>query len=222
MSATGRNLEGNERHENDFYETPAWCTRAILPHLGQPKRVIDAGAGTGAILRECRSFWPSATCIGVESDEKLVSDLGIIHSDFLLASHEYDLVIANPPFRGAEAFLEHALKIGKTVAFLLRLNWLAADPKSKKAHIRLRAKLHKENPADIFAFEKRPSFTGGGTDATEYGWWVWGEYETTAPCWQCNGLGFIGDHRGALSCGCDHGKVATKAKRGNRWFILNA
>ena len=34
MSATGRNKKGKERREADFYPTPAWCTRAILPHLG--------------------------------------------------------------------------------------------------------------------------------------------------------------------------------------------
>lgn len=53
MSATGR---GAERRADDFYETPGWCTRAILPHLipNLPERhiVLEPGSGSGSIARE--------------------------------------------------------------------------------------------------------------------------------------------------------------------------
>ena len=45
MSATNRS---NVRVASDFYATPAWCTRAILPHLPVTS-VLDPCAGDGAI-----------------------------------------------------------------------------------------------------------------------------------------------------------------------------
>lgn len=212
MSATGRNLAGSERHPDDFYETPAWCTRAILPHLAAPMTVLDAGSGTGAILRACGSFWiekPGATrslgmpgpsrgmpflLMGVEQSEERVrqanefepypdrDDLCFAHGDFFSlrgwiddepsfcdrrGNQNFSLVISNPPYGDAEKFVEHALKIGTEVCFLLRLNWLA----SKK-----RAAFHRAHPSDVFVLPKRPSFTDDGrTDATEYAWFVWGK-----------------------------------------------
>jgi SAM-dependent methyltransferase len=213
MSATGRNLEGSERHADDFYETPAWCTRAILPHLfgpfcfapvrAEPKTVLDAGCGTGAILRAVgEALSEESLLIGVDKSVHRVRqaneyepypdrdhfyelfdffDVGKGGADTLvlpddsdptgegvcMADLPFDLVIANPPYSETEAFVSHALTIGTTVCFLLRLNWLA----SKK-----RAAFHRAHPADVFVLPKRPSFTEDSrTDATEYAWFVWGE-----------------------------------------------
>ena len=83
MSATGRNVAGHERAADDFYETPGWCTRAILPQLGTPATVLDAGAGSGAILREAATFWPSADVQGIELDERANRDARIVRGDFL-------------------------------------------------------------------------------------------------------------------------------------------
>lgn len=204
MSATGRNVEGHERTHLDFYETPGWATRAMLPHLGSgsmdrlrdaPRSVLDAGCGTGAIFRECLTCWPEAKVIGVEVEGARVREAArlmignlhfkddrqqIIEEDFLnigppgsvFPRHDtdkdrkWDLVIGNPPYAKAQEFIEHALEIGKTIAFLLRINYLA----SKK-----RAAFHKKFPADLYVLPKRPSFTNDNrTDATEYAWFVWG------------------------------------------------
>jgi hypothetical protein len=163
MSATGRNLEGNERHENDFYETPVWCIEAILPNLRGPKSVLDAGAGSGVIIKRCKSRWSRSICVGVDI---IPQDRIVKRVNFFNVVTNYDLVIANPPYTQALEFVEHAFKIGKEIAFLLRLNWLGAQE---------RAGFHRRHPADIFVLPRRPSFTGGGgTDATEYAWFVWG------------------------------------------------
>lgn len=49
MTATGRS---DVRHPDDFYRTPAWLTRAVLPHLDLPahSHVLDPACGDGAIL----------------------------------------------------------------------------------------------------------------------------------------------------------------------------
>ena len=51
MSSTNR---GAVRHADDFYSTPAWATRAILPHLRpvQSRSVLEPACGDGAIAKE--------------------------------------------------------------------------------------------------------------------------------------------------------------------------
>lgn len=66
MSSTNRAKGGYVRHEDDFYETPSWCTRALLRHLQKigllspalaPIRsVLDPFSGRGAILDVCSDF----------------------------------------------------------------------------------------------------------------------------------------------------------------------
>jgi len=149
--------------------------------------VLDAGAGTGAIARVVKEdFHVDAVVSGVELDEgrrgiAMARDHDRIHyrggSFFDVTTRgqlpieaggarKWDLVISNPPYVDAEGFVMHSLRIAEVSCFLLRLNWLA----SKK-----RAAFHRAHPADVFVLPRRPSFTGGGTDATEYAWFVWGE-----------------------------------------------
>ncbi|MEO6575502.1 MAG: hypothetical protein ABIP89_16760, partial [Polyangiaceae bacterium] len=80
------------------------------------------------------------------------------------------LVISNPPFSLAQAFVQKSLDLAKptraTVAVLLRLAFL----ESKK-----RAKFHADNPSDVFVLTERPSFTGDGkSDSCAYAWFCFG------------------------------------------------
>ena len=70
MSATGR---GIKRHPDDFYATPAWCTRAILRRLKLPATcsVLDSSCGTGAILDVLENELLLAK--GIEIDETRAS-----------------------------------------------------------------------------------------------------------------------------------------------------
>lgn len=74
-----------------------------------------------------------------------------------------------PPYSIALEFIEAALSMRKSqgvVAFLLRINFLGSQE---------RADWHRAHPCKLYVLPRRPSFTGGGTDATEYAWFVWGE-----------------------------------------------
>jgi len=84
-------------------------------------------------------------------------------------SHEgpfYDVVIGNPPYADAAAHIARAMDCGRTVAFLLRLNFLGSQK---------RLDFWRRHPADVYVLSERPSFDGEGTDATEYAWFVWGQ-----------------------------------------------
>jgi hypothetical protein len=40
-------LSGYKRKDGDCYETPAWVTQALLPHLVQARQVWEARADAG-------------------------------------------------------------------------------------------------------------------------------------------------------------------------------
>lgn len=176
MSATNR---GSSRPPGDFYRTPVWCTRAILRHLPKSGGVIDAGCGDGAILSVLTAADTFDEIVGVELNPELAEkardaiDLQgnsrIENVDFLTLKGSPSLVISNPPFSFALEFVSHALEmvasVNGTVAMLLRLGWLEGQS---------RAGFHNSTPCDVYVMSKRPSFTGGGTDATGYGWFVFG------------------------------------------------
>jgi len=179
MSATGRS---DVRRADDFYATPAFCTRAILPRLSPFSTALDPCAGEGAILKvlddsvlkkRWSKYW------GIELDHKRAMQCrqvanGCTHADALTCPNHwwldvnepFDLIITNPPFSLAQEFIEKALASGaKEIAFLLRLNFLGSQK---------RAAFWKKHPCEIYVLPKRPSFTENGkTDATEFAWYVW-------------------------------------------------
>lgn len=182
MSATGRNLEGNERRADDHYATPGWVTLSVLRYLRfEPWPTLDHGCvldpccGEGAILDVVKSEW-GAGGVGIEIDVARAIEAAKkgheVHTRDALGAVLFwpsvDVLITNPPYGLAMEFIEKALaEYGKLIdcAFLLRINFLGSQK---------RAAFHRAHPSDVYVLPKRPSFTGKGTDATEYAWFVWG------------------------------------------------
>jgi predicted RNA methylase len=167
VSVTGHN---DVRRAGDFYPTPAWCTEAILHHLPSGD-VLDPGAGTGAILSVVAAQDPQRKRLGYELSEshaRLARDAGhaVILRDALsdVPWTPARVVLMNPPFNLAQEFVDRALLEAPVVCALLRLNWLAGLK---------RASFHRANPSDVYVLPRRPSFTGKGTDACDYAWFVW-------------------------------------------------
>jgi len=81
---------------------------------------------------------------------------------------EYSTIITNPPYSIAQQFVEKAFKLaGKDtdIIMLLRLAFL----ESKK-----RREFWQSHPVNgLYVLSERPSFTGAGTDAAAYAWFVW-------------------------------------------------
>jgi hypothetical protein len=160
LSATNR---GSSRNPQDFYETPRWLTEAIIPHLRPyaPQRILEPAAGHGAIVRLLESAFPEA-----EIDTGDVST----GQDFLVHPYpaDYDLIMTNPPYSLALDFIQRALDLRRTeqsvVGMLLRVNFAGGQA---------RAPFFRRNKPSIYITPRRPDFTGGGGDATEYAWFVW-------------------------------------------------
>jgi hypothetical protein len=186
MSSTNR---GAERHPDDFYETPGWCVKALLKACPLPSGVwLEPAYGTGAIVK-------AATEAHKGYIDWFVNDLNIRWLDdpkISYYNYKYDaeglsgdglcdVVITNPPYNQAMEFVQGAMKDGKVVVMLLRLNWLAS--KGRNAFLR-------EHTPSIYVLPRRPSFGPNAkhfaegkfdakdTDSCEYAWFVWGLEDT--------------------------------------------
>ena len=169
MSSTNR---GATRQKDDFYETPAWATRLILPKLlmiwdSKNKVVLDPFAGRGAILDVVRSTPELDGCrtLGIELDPDRAKTCqfsgnevtcGDAFAQPLPLAHA---IITNPPYSRALEAVEMCVEWVETckhhknfipqAAVLLRLSFLASLE---------RASFHRKHPADVFVLARRPSF----------------------------------------------------------------
>lgn len=187
MSST--TLPRNEKRL-DFYRTPEWVTRAIAPKVRsalnvrdrshgsvpRPERwsLLDAGAGDGAICNVLAREFAESTVVGVECDATKCHDPAsltrpqILFGDFFRWEASPCAIVMNPPFSQAREFIEHGIELvqpqGGCVFALLRLAWMAGQARSA---------FHRAHPSDVYVLPRRPSFTGGGTDSADYGWFAW-------------------------------------------------
>jgi len=174
MSCTNR---GTTRRPLDFYETPEWCVTRLLERLSLPmfdgRLWLEPCAGAGAIIR---AVGPAVAWDAYEIDlahEAELRSLPEIHqlkmADFLVSTvhpepRRYGVVLTNPPYKLAQQFVDRCLRMSEHVVMLLRLNFLESK--------RRREWLSNRMP-DVYVLPNRPSFTGGGTDGTGYGWFHW-------------------------------------------------
>lgn len=110
----------------DDFPTPPWAVRAFFEHVapdlhGKPYVFYEPAAGRGHMVRVLKE----------ERFKVVASDLvdygtGFKTHDFLTASPvRCDVVLTNPPYKHANAFVQKALKEARIgVAMLLRTIWL--------------------------------------------------------------------------------------------------
>ena len=228
MSATGRNLEGHERLVDDFYATPAWVTRAILPHLKDAACVLDPCCGDGAILDAVAGYtqYGRIGTLGLELDNDRALKTSMRHKVGTCDSlgpecwPMADTLITNPPYSLALAFIERWLieETCPTAAFLLRLNFLGSQK---------RAAFHKKNPADVFVLPRRPGFVLALSCKPKAGGCGWGgmypldpvtEEAPDAPkvCPKCSHA-----LQSSSSDATEYAWFVWGPGRGNRWFMLD-
>jgi hypothetical protein len=228
MSATGRSLAagtGYERHPDDFFSTPYWCTRAIMPHLRISPQgyALDPYAGSGAIMdvareRGCRP-------IGIERDrDRAPTAPGCLIGDaFEIDWPDFDVIVTNPSYSTAQESIMRAFQQQQAhgfdvdIAFLLRINFLGSQK---------RAEFHKKHPCDIYVLPKRPEFVCAVSckKKKECGWGETipflptGELLGPRPsyCARCSGK-----LNSSSSDATEYGWFCWGPGRGNRWFILD-
>jgi len=160
MSATNR---GSERRKDDFYETPDYTVKSLLDNHTIKYPALECSCGRGAILKHLDRELSDGCDINPDFNPDVTDD----YLTQVLV-RKYNTVITNPPYVLAQEFVQKALKdveMDGEVIMLLRLNFLESIK---------RQSFWKTNPpSHIYVMAKRPSFTGKGTDATGYAWFVW-------------------------------------------------
>lgn len=175
MSATNR---GMKRNKYDFYSTPEYVTENILNNIDLSKygcNVLEPSAGNGNICRVFKNFYPDKNITAVELREeemqnlKQCSDKAVI-GDYLSIDIgcKYDIIIGNPPYSKAIEFVNKSLQLlneNGILIFLLRTAFLESKSRYNFWQV--------NKLSGLYTLSKRPSFTGKGTDATSYSWFVW-------------------------------------------------
>lgn len=175
MSATNR---GKERKPYDFYATPIDVVENLLSNIDLNKygdKVLEPSAGNGNICRVVKKYYPNKRVTALEIREEELENLTqysdeVIIGDYLQidTDSKYNIIIGNPPYSMAIEFVNKSLELLEedgVLILLLRTAFL--ESKS-------RYRFWQENPLSrLYALSKRPSFTGKGTDATSYSWFVW-------------------------------------------------
>lgn len=149
-----RQKAGERLNKTDFYPTPMWCVENLNIDWSLFSTMHEPCKGDGRILD-----W--FTNKGLYTTYTEVTE-GL---DFFDWEGEVDLIITNPPFSLAQEFIDHSIENANTVIMLLRINYLGS--------IKRYPWWNKNKPTSIYVLSKRPSFTGSGTDATDYAWFVW-------------------------------------------------
>lgn len=177
MSATNR---GAERKAYDFYATPTDVVLNFLEKQNISKLKGNGGnirtfSSNGNIIKALNTYCKDKrieACEIRQEEEMGLKEISneVIIGDFLELDidKKYDVIIGNPPYSLAKEFVEKSLNCLKddgVLIFLLRTAFL--ESKS-------RYEFWQKNPlSGLYTLSKRPSFTGKGTDATSYSWFVW-------------------------------------------------
>jgi hypothetical protein len=163
---------GYERKERDLYETPAWVTEALRPHLTDIKSIWEPASGNGAMVRVFEGW-------GLPSIDYTDIETGF---DFLQQpARPIEAIVTNPPYVLAREFIEHALKLmtwdgTRLAAMLLRTDF---------DHAKTRQHLFSGCPA----FAKKLVLTkrikwfaeSKGQPSFNHAWYVWDLRHKGAP-----------------------------------------
>lgn len=169
----------------DDFPTPSNVIEQCISKIVRPTYsvVLEPAAGDGRICKRLKDNKPNAIIHGVEIQDRhketleKACDLVTIGSYLELGGMgKYDLIITNPPYSIAEEYVHKALgqleSYGQLV-LLLRLGFLESIGRWERLWA-----IAGMRPTSVYVLCRRPSFTGQGTDATAYAWFVWDKLYT--------------------------------------------
>jgi len=172
-----------ERHPRDAYETDESLAGFLVELLGilPAENILEPSAGQGAFVRAVKASVPDTYICAIEPrfeclpalqksniDSVIPCTLEQVPDSYWERWGHFDWVIGNPPYTLAQQHIEllmERLAPGGRLAFLLRINFLGAQKRHQF--------WQDYSPKHIWVLSERPSFTGGGTDMTEYAFFLW-------------------------------------------------
>ena len=158
---------------NDLYESPAEAVHALLRAEDIPAAVWEPACGPGSIVRVLRGAGRTVHATDLIEYDSPDQDQG--GRDFLLetaAPAGTQAIVTNPPFKLANEFVAHSLKLCPVVMMLLRLAFLESTrrgPILDGGHL---ARVHVFR--NRLPMMHRDGWTGPKvTNPTAFAWFVW-------------------------------------------------
>lgn len=180
-SPVGEKRSPLAERKNDLYETPIEAVRALLAAERLPTGIWEPACGRGAIVRPLRAAGHVVYATDLVDYE--TPDQDAAGWDFLLERQMpigASAIVTNPPFKIADEFVAHALRVATKVVMLLRLAFLESE--------RRRPILEGAGLARVHVFRNRlPMMHRDGwggpraTSRTPFAWFVWEAGHRGAP-----------------------------------------
>lgn len=162
----------SERRD-DLYETPPVAVRALLAEENIPGVIWEPCCGPGAIVRELRAA--GRQVYATDLVDYASPDQDCHGWDFLMERQTplgVEMILTNPPYKDAQAFVAHALALCPRVVMLLRLAFLESE--------RRRPILDSGALARVHVFRKRlPMMHRAGWEGRKansgmaFAWFIW-------------------------------------------------
>jgi hypothetical protein len=160
---------------NDLYETPPEATLALLRVERLPHRIWEPACGRGAIVTVLRAAGHDVVASDIEDYGIPITAPGYWGRDFFLehsAPPGTQLILSNPPYRDAAAFVRHALKLCPRVIFLLRLAFLESTSRTDILEGGKLARIHVFR--NRLPMMHRDGWAGPrATNAIPFAWFCW-------------------------------------------------
>lgn len=180
-AAVAKNAHLWERHPEDWYVEPEWCSRRLFEVEPFSGTVFDPACGLGRILAAASGVGLATVGSDIVRRSEWADGLG----DFLRVDQrefEVDNIVSNPPFGIADAFAEHALDLARKVVLLLPTKWMNSASRG--------AWLETTPLARVWLLSPRPSMPPGpvieagerpGNGTVDFAWFVWERGYVGAP-----------------------------------------
>lgn len=179
MKKVKKNAHLWERHPEDYYIEPPWCSARLHSALNLKGLILDPAAGSGNIIKTGRGLYGD-NIVGTDLVKRADGITGGI--DFLLHHDKMRTanIVSNPPFKHCNAdakfkFIKACLECASgTIALLLPTTWA----NSRDAAIFLKQTPLKHE----FRISPRPSMPPGpvieagekpGGGSIDFSWFVW-------------------------------------------------
>lgn len=165
----------NVREKDDFYQTPAECTAALIEAEADrlPLRVWEPCCGSGDIATVLTSAGREVVATDLVDRGYGRGGIDFLSLDIPLAP----AIVTNPPFRHAEAMIRHAAKIGiEYVAFLHQPHWLNAQERGRMIE-------EAWCPARAYHLLWRPDFTSQKAPVQNINWWIFERRSMKGTSW---------------------------------------
>lgn len=157
---------------DDVYETPIEAVYALLGVESLPDSIWEPCCGSGAIVRVLRESRHHVHATDLVDHGCPASESAI---DFLLEQRAPDgieCILTNPPYKNADQFVAHALKLVPHVIMLLPLRFLESERRTPI--------LDSGTLARVYVFKNRlPMMHRAGwsgpraTSSIAFAWFVW-------------------------------------------------